>query len=245
MFNEIEMAKILKGNSYILNEKIKIRNPKLGEVVDFGESDYSKSVKLWDAKPSEFIVELDDQGIDFTTIDNYDLFLLFFQDESIRRLLYWWIEDSEYEFKIYLNQKTNLHLLYDIKNEVIIDKHIYNRISEFVRVVNLMDNEPLYKPRSEAVKKYTIQKLREDKEGSTLTKNDDDKKMDGLSKYINALSWNENSSVNIFEIWNITLYQLYSAIKQIGNVYQFNQYVMMSSSGNFDMAKSKKNINWF
>lgn len=245
MFEDFERSQALKGNSYNVNDKIIIKNPTLEHVMKFGEHNYYRSVKFWSAKPSEFIVELDDQNIDFTKITNYDLFLMFFQNEQIQPYLTWWFELPEkFSFKLCLNKENNLYILYDEENDISIDRHIYNMICKFIRFINLIDDDPLYNPKSDAVKKYLIEKLREDMEDDLKDKkNDDNDSM--LDKYINAVTWNENSQINILNVWNITILQLYFGIKQISHLYEFKNYMAIYTSGNFDMQKNKKNINWF
>ena len=60
-----------------INEYIAIKIPTVEEVVD-NEQDYYTMVSMLTAMPIDLMVQLDDMGIDYTTIDEYELFLLLF-----------------------------------------------------------------------------------------------------------------------------------------------------------------------
>ena len=68
---------LLYKRSYAINDSIKIVIPTVGEVIDC-EEDYYNIVSVLTAMPIDMMVQLDDAGVDFTSITDYDLFLLMF-----------------------------------------------------------------------------------------------------------------------------------------------------------------------
>ena len=60
-----------------INDRIYIRIPSVGEVMS-DEEGYYALVQILTAMPIDLMCQLDDYGIDFTTIDDYELFLLLF-----------------------------------------------------------------------------------------------------------------------------------------------------------------------
>lgn len=67
----------LYKNAVDITEHISIVIPDVGYVVD-NEDDYFSMVTMLTAMPIDMMVQLDDIGIDFSTINEYELFLLLF-----------------------------------------------------------------------------------------------------------------------------------------------------------------------
>ena len=59
---------LLYCNSYTVNDSIHISIPTVGQVLD-NEDSYYNLVSAITAMPIDFMVQLDDLGIDFTTIN--------------------------------------------------------------------------------------------------------------------------------------------------------------------------------
>ncbi len=68
---------LLYKTEYAINDYIRIIIPTVGEVID-NEDEYYSLVSALTSSPIDYMVALDDAGIDFTTINDYDLFLILF-----------------------------------------------------------------------------------------------------------------------------------------------------------------------
>ena len=68
---------LLYKDNYTINEDIVICIPTVREVLQ-DEDNYYGLVYSLTSMPIDRMVQLDDLGIDFTQISDYDLFLLFF-----------------------------------------------------------------------------------------------------------------------------------------------------------------------
>ncbi len=64
--------------------------PTVGEVLE-NEDNYYSMVSMLTAMPIDMMVQLDDIGIDFTTINEWELFLLLFNSlkEQDTSLIFW------------------------------------------------------------------------------------------------------------------------------------------------------------
>jgi hypothetical protein len=60
-----------------INDKIEVYVPYVGEILQC-EDEYYSMVSLFTAMPIDYMVQLDDAGIDFTAINEWQMFLLFF-----------------------------------------------------------------------------------------------------------------------------------------------------------------------
>ena len=70
---------LLYRDSYEINDSIRIVVPSVGQVLD-NEDTYYNIVSAITAMPIDFMVQLDDLGIDFTTINAWQLFVLLFEN---------------------------------------------------------------------------------------------------------------------------------------------------------------------
>ena len=66
--------KIYRGEDYVVSNYIKIHQPTLNEICDYGERDYYSMVYNLTATPQSMKVQLWDMGIDYTTITPFELF---------------------------------------------------------------------------------------------------------------------------------------------------------------------------
>ena len=68
---------LLYRAEYAINDKISIKIPTVGEILE-NEDEYYGLVSVLTAMPIDMMCQLDDVGIDFTTVSEYELFLLMF-----------------------------------------------------------------------------------------------------------------------------------------------------------------------
>lgn len=71
---EIDELKLYFGEDFKLNEYMTIRQPTIGEIMEFGEKNYFGLVQTFTATPSDMIAQLDKAGIDWNQISDFELF---------------------------------------------------------------------------------------------------------------------------------------------------------------------------
>lgn len=119
---------------------LSVRIPTVGEIID-NEQHYYNLVYSLTATPYQYMVQLDDMGIDFTKITDYQLFLMlfsFFAKDDIS-ILFGDIDLSD--ILIYENRENNTFVLYSSKNNIMIDEFIYNQIVDTIRKINNLKKE--------------------------------------------------------------------------------------------------------
>ena len=72
----VQKPNLLRISDYEINDKISVHVPTVNEIFDFGDQKYYSIVQTLIATPFDLMVELDDIGIDYESITNYQLFLL-------------------------------------------------------------------------------------------------------------------------------------------------------------------------
>lgn len=79
----IQKPNLLKVNEYKVNDKISVHVPTVDEIFDFGDQKYYSTVQTLVATPFDLMVELDDIGIDYESITDYQLFVLMMESIAI------------------------------------------------------------------------------------------------------------------------------------------------------------------
>lgn len=169
---ELDELKIYRGADIWITPKITVTQPTIGQIADFGEKKYFSAVHTLCAVGADLKWQLNDYlGIDYTKIDDYDLFIKFIsQIVSSRKKIYKELKDNpeQYEEELKMiseddmeNMNTNpLELvlggldladftpctdttndqviLYDMENDITIDRVVYMRIVDAVRKIHGM-----------------------------------------------------------------------------------------------------------
>ena len=76
---EIDELQLYFGDDYVINDYITISQPSIGQVVDYGESSYFSTIYTLTAIPSDMKAPLWDMKIDWTELDDFELFIILSQ----------------------------------------------------------------------------------------------------------------------------------------------------------------------
>lgn len=126
---------LLYKREYQINNSIKIIIPTIGEIME-NEENYYSLISALTSMPIDMMVQLDDAGIDFTTINEYDLFLLIFDSiKSMDTSLIFGDLDLT-RFKMAINNQNGNVLLVDEENDIKIDRAIHGRIADTLRIIH-------------------------------------------------------------------------------------------------------------
>lgn len=133
---EIDPLQLYFGDDYVINDKIKVKQVKIGQIVDFGEAKYFSVVHTLTAIPSDLKSKLWDMGLDWMEVDDFELFILLAPTLPIEstKLLFGDLDFTK--LKPYRNKENGDIVLADLESGVKIDKLIYLRIVNYLRKVH-------------------------------------------------------------------------------------------------------------
>ena len=133
---DVDQLQLYFGDDYVINDKIKISQPTIGDIVDFGEAQYFNVIYTLVAIPSDMKSQLWDLGIDWMEIEDFDLFVMLAPTLPVEktRLLFGDLDFTK--LKLYKSRENGDVLLADLENGVKIDKMIYLRIVNYLRKVH-------------------------------------------------------------------------------------------------------------
>lgn len=229
----------LKLSSIDIVPNLSIRIPTVGEILEDEDSYYSITSSLT-ASPFQYMVQLDDMGIDFTTITNYELFMILFPlyCKSDLSILFGDLKTSD--FDVYINQENNSKFLYSPSNNIVIDELIYNDLTDAIRKINLFEKDKS-KPGNESAKKYLL-----DKERKKQKRNAKKKHEPYLEKLVIALVNTSEFPYDYDSCMELSIYKFNQSFKQIQHKIAFDNTMVGVYAGTVDTSKmiNKDILSW-
>ena len=133
---DVDQLQLYFGDDYVINDKIKISQPTIGDIVDFGEAQYFNVIYTITAIPSDMKSQLWDLGIDWMEIEDFDLFVMLAPTFPVEKTKLLFGDLDFTKLKLYKNRENGDILLADLDTGVKIDKMIYLRIVNYLRKVH-------------------------------------------------------------------------------------------------------------
>lgn len=147
------------GDDYEINDYIKIHQPVIGEVADYGEAPYFSMVHSLTAIPSDMKSVLWDMGLDWNDMEPFDLFMMLSQNLTPDKtgILFGDLDFSK--MKPFRNKQNDEIVLADKETGIVIDKLIYTRIVNYLRKLHNITPK-VEKTKSKTVKRWLIEEDR-------------------------------------------------------------------------------------
>ena len=230
---------LLNSSSINIVPNLTIRVPTVGEILE-DEQKYYNIVSSLTASPFQFMVQLDDKGIDYTTITDFQLFMMLFPmfAKSDLSILFGDLDTSD--FNIYIDKTDNSQVIYSPKNDITINELIYNDLTEMIRKINLFEKVKS-KPGNETAKKYLLQKERKKQK-----RNANKPYEPYLEKLVIALVNTSEFPYNYDECMNLSIYRFNQSFKQIQQKISFDNTMIGVYAGTVDTSKmtDKTCLSW-
>ena len=230
---------LLNATSVDIIPNLSIRIPTVGEILENEESYYSLINSLT-ATPFQYMVQLDDMGIDFTTINDYQLFLLIFPSfaKTDMSILFGNINFSDIE--VGTNPQNDSTILYSKNNGIIIDELVYSEIVKAIRKINGLQRENR-KPGNDEAKKFRLE-LERKKQRRNARKPYDPY----LEKMVVALVNRPEFKYNYEQVEDLSIYQFNKSFEQIKTSINFDNTMIGVYAGTVDVnkLKDKSSLSW-
>lgn len=221
----------------IPDTKLSIRIPTVGEILE-DEAAYYRIVSSLTASPFQYMVQLDDMGIDFTTVTDYELFKMLFcmYSKSDLSILFGDLDVSD--FGIYGDK--DQEYLYSRNNDIEINEKVYHDLVAIIRKINLFE-EVKYKPGNEAARKYLLEKERKKQKRNAKKPQEP-----YLEKLVIALVNTSEFPYDYDSCMDLSIYRFNQSFKQIQHKIAFDKTMIGVYAGTVDTSKlSNKNaLTW-
>lgn len=153
---DIDELQMYFGEPFKINDKITIYQPSIGDVVEFGERKYYSMIHTLTCIPSDMKSQLDDMGINYMEISDFELFVMLTRGltQDMTRLVLGDLDLSK--FTLCTNTENGELVLYDEVNDISIDRFIYMKIVECLRIIHSIKPK-IEKAANETTRKILIQ----------------------------------------------------------------------------------------
>lgn len=229
---------LLYKSSVPINKSISVCIPKVGQILE-DEDSYYGMVSILTAMPIDLIVQLDDAGIDFTTINEYDLFLMMFPALSRRDTSLIFGDLDLTKFQLAVNTQNKLIVLHDEENDITIDRAIHGQIAYILRkILHLEKNRK--KPANDEAKSYMLKRARE-KAKRKQNRNEDSY----LESLIMAMVNTEQYKYGFEGTRELSIYQFNESVRQIVKKIDYDNKMHGVYAGTVSAKDlSQDDLNW-
>ena len=229
---------LLYQREYAINDAIKIVIPTVGEILD-NEDNYYSMVSILTAMPIDMMVQLDDAGIDFSEITDYDLFLLLFpaMKQQDTKLVFGDLDLSKFEMAE--NKENGMIVLVDMENDIVIDRAIHDKIAVTLRKIHHLEKD-MHTPGNEEAKKYMLERAR-----VKLRRNKNRKELSQIETLIIAMVNTEQYKYDFEGTRELSIYQFNECVRQIIKKVDYDNRMIGIYTGNINAKEmNQDDLNW-
>lgn len=233
-----DMLSAYFGKPCQINSKISIRQPTIGEIIEYGESDFFKLLSCATAISSEYKSVLWDAGIDYEQVDDFCMFGWMMKQLPLEKtsILF---GDLDFTKLVPVKREQGDTVLYEPDLDIIIDFNIHRRIAEYFKDAYNIQKKP-----EKAANKTTKMKLIElDRLDKMDAGNKPFKSI--LQPLISSLVNHQGFKYDLDGIQKLTFGQIMDAVQRLQIIQSAQALMQGSMSGFCDTSKvPKKQWDW-
>ncbi len=231
-FDELQMY---FGDDYVINNKITLHQPTVGDVIKLGEKDYYGMIHSLTAIPTDLIAQLDELGICWMDISDFELFIMLTRGipHEISSIIF----GDNIDFSLFtpcINPQNDMLVLKDLVHDITIDLHIYSKIVTYIRAMHNIVPKPK-KAFNSATKEFMIEMAHEELANS---KKQEYKSM--MRPMISAMINSAGFKYNLEEIRKMPIVAFMDSVQRIQVISHANNLTLGAYMGNIDVSKIKK-----
>lgn len=221
-----------------INDSISIVVPTVGEIID-NEDAYYGLVSMLTAMPIDLMVQLDDAGIDFTTLNEWELFLLLFGGIKSQDTHQIFGDLDLSKFKMAVNEQNGTIILLDDEHDIRIDRAIQAQIANVLRKIHHLEKNTR-KPANEEAKKFMIERARAKQRRNRNRKEDSQ-----LETLIIAMVNTEQYKYDFESTRGLSIFQFNESVRQIINKVDYEHRMYGVYTGTINAKElSQDEMNW-
>lgn len=229
---------LLYQKQYDINDNIHVVIPTVKEILD-DEDGYYNMVTMLTSMPIDLMCELDDAGIDYTEINEYELFLILFG--SLRQMdtstIFGDLDLTK--FVLVESEQNGKPMLYDEENDIRIDRAIYGQIASTLRKIHHLEKNRR-KPANDEAKEYLLKRARE-----KAKRRKNRKDFSQLESLIVAMVNTEQYKYDFESTLGLTIYQFNESVHQIIKKVDYEHKMSGIYAGTIDpKGMSQDELNW-
>lgn len=132
---DLDPLQLYFGEDYVINDKIKIRQPTIGDILEYGEANVYGAAGPFITNPTTHRVELWKAGIDWNKIDDYSFFMMQIQtiDPNYSPILFRDIDFSQFLPSVTERDGVEVPTLYNAVQDIEIDEPTFIHMCKYLQ----------------------------------------------------------------------------------------------------------------
>ena len=229
---------LLYKKQYPINDSISIVIPSVGQILD-NEDGYYGLVYILTATPVDLMVQLDDAGIDFTSINEYELFLLMFDGLKSQNTSLVFGDLDLSKFKMAVNEQNGNIVLFDEEHDITIDRAIHSQIAGVLRKIHHLEKNRR-KPANIEAKEYMLKRARD-----KMKRHRNRKEASQLESLIIAMVNTEQYKYDFEGTRELSIYQFNESVRQVIKKVDYDNRMYGVYAGTVNAkGLSQDDLNW-
>ena len=234
---DVDELQLYFGDDYVINDYISITQPLVGSVVDYGEAQYFSMVHTLTAIPSDMKSQLWDMGLDWTEMDDFELFMMLVQTLTPDKTYILFGDLDFSKLRPFKNNQNGDIVLADKETGIIIDKMIYLRIMSYLRKLHNL------KPKVEKAANKMTKKVLIDEDRQKILHAKDKPFKSYLLPLISSIKVKQGYTKDY--VRNMGLYEFFDDIARMQIINNADHLLSACYAGTIDMKKiNKAELNW-
>ena len=229
---------LLYKKNFVINDYISIRIPRVEKILKC-EDDYYSVVSMLTAMPVDLMVQLDDIGIDFAAINEWELFTFLFGTlkDCDTSLIFKGVDLKS--FKPAIDPKNSNLIFVDPHTGAKIDRTIHREIANALRKIHHIDKNNR-KPANNEAKAYMIERARSKQRRRRKRISDSQ-----LESLIIALVNTEQFNYKFDDVRKLSIYQFNESVRQTISKIDYDNRMHGVYAGTISAKDlSQDDLNW-
>lgn len=234
---DVDELQLYFGDDYIINDYIKITQPLIGSVVSYGEAKYFSMVHTITAIPSDMKSQLWDMGLDWTEVDDFELFMMLSQTLTPDKTSILFGDLDFSKLRPFRDNQNGDIVLANKETGVKIDQMIYLRIMSYLRKLHNLT------PKVEKAANKMTKKVLIDEDRQKILHAKDKPFKSYLLPLISSVKVKQGYTKDY--VRNMGLYEFFDDIARMQIINNADHLLSACYAGTIDMKKvDKKSLNW-
>lgn len=229
---------LLYKDRYVINDSISICIPTVGQVIE-NEDNYYNLVSVLTAMPIDMMVQLADADMDFTTINEYDLFLMLFKGIQALDTSLVFGELDLSTLNIAKNNQNGMFVVIDKNEKTIIDRAIHSQIASVLRLIHHLEKNRR-KPANEEAKEFMLKRARD-----KIRRRKNRVENSQLESLIIAMVNTEQYKYDFEGTKELSIYQFNESVRQVIKKVDYDNRMYGVYAGTVSVKElSQDDLNW-
>ena len=235
---DVDDLKLYIGDDFVINNQIKVLQPTIRQIAEFGEREFFSVVHTVTAIPSDMKANLDDMGLDWMEVDDFELFVMLSQTLTPDRTMLLFGDLDFSKLKPFNHPHIDGEIiLADKESGILIDKMIYLKIVSYLRkAFNITPK--IEKASNKMTKKILIE---EDRKKIEFNKNKPFKSF--LLPLISSVKVKQGYTKEY--VLNMGYVEFMNDVARLQVIHNADHLLSACYAGTIDMQKiNKQELNW-